>query len=310
MPLRPLPVLLAAATALASCKGARSGEAPSFDADPLLLVPASAFVTVNVDARSVFANPAVGSSIAGAAQALLPVPDDVGLQAARDVDRAVAMGFAGTDMDIAVILSGRFDPARLAAATHTKAGTPIVAGTYAGFAVSTAGPLTYAVLTSRTVVAGTANGVHFVLDRTHDPHLARVLPPWAIETLGTPGAQTALAADFASQPAAGAALSSLNVSWLEGLRIARVVSNFGDPGMNVGGTLTYGDPEHAQAAADGARRAAQWVKTLGPLLGGVQLQRVDIQAQATDARIAFALDDRSLQALVALGLRVLPSARP
>jgi hypothetical protein len=305
-----MPALLAVAIAVTSCKAARSGEAPSFDVDPLLLVPTSAFVTANVDVRSIFANPAVGPSIAAAAQGLLPLPDDVGLQAQRDVDRAVVMGFSGADVDVAVVLSGRFDPARLAAATRTKAGTPIVPGTYAGFAVSTVGSLTYAALTSRTVVAGTADGVHRVLDRAHDPHLARVLGPWMGQTLETQGAQIALAADFASQPAAAAVLSSLNVSWLEGLRVARVVSNFGDPGMNVGGTLTYGDPEHAQAAADGARRAAQWVKTLGPLLGGVQLQRVDIQAQATDARIAFALDDRSLQALVALGLRVLPSPRP
>jgi hypothetical protein len=305
-----MPALFAAAVLLASCKGARSGEAPSFDADPLLLVPSSAFVAANFDARSIFANPAVGSSIAGAAQGLLPLPDDVGLQASRDVDRAVMVGFGGPDVDIAVVLSGRFDAARMAAATRTKAGTPVVAGTYAGFAVSTAGSLTYAVLTPHTVVAGTAGAVHRVLDRTHDPHLARVLPPWMAQTLETPGAQIAAAADFASQPAAGAVLASLNVSWLEGLRVARVVSNFGDPGMNVGGTLTYGDPEHAQAAADGARRAAQWVKTLGPLLGGVQLQRVDIQAQAADARIAFALDDRSLQALVALGLRVLPTLKP
>src|SRR5207253_5563099 len=139
-------------------------------------------------------------------------------------------------------LSGRFDPPRLAAAARTKAGTPIVAGTYAGFAVSTAGPLAYAVLTPRTLVAGTTNGVHLVLDRTHDTHLARALPPWMSQTLETQGAQIALAADFVSQPAAGAVLSSLNVSWLQGLRIARIVSNFGDPGMNVGGTLTYGDP--------------------------------------------------------------------
>jgi hypothetical protein len=310
MPVRPRLALLVLAILLASCKGARSGEAPSFDTDPLLLVPASAFVVASVDARSTFDNPSVGSTLAAMVQGLLPVPDEAGLRASRDVDRVVACGFGGAEMDVTLILGGRFDPARLAAATHTKAGTPIVAGTYAGFAISTAGSLTYAVLTPRTLVAGTAEGIHRVLDRTRDPHLARALPPWMLQTLETRGAQMALAADFASQPAAGALLSTLNVSWLEGLRVARIVSNFGEPGLNVGGTLTYGDAEHAQAAADGARRAGQWVKTLGPLLGGVQLQRLEIEAQATDTRISLSLDDRSLRALVALGLRLLPSPKP
>jgi hypothetical protein len=302
--------LLVFAILLTSCKGARSGGAPSFDADPLLLVPSSVFVVANVDARATFDNPSVGATLAAAVQGLVPLPDEAGLQASRDVDRVIACGFSAADVDVALILGGRFDPARLAGATHTKTGTPIVAGTYAGFATSTAGSLTYAVLSPRTVVAGTAEGIHRVLDRAHDPHLARVLPPWMLQTLETQGAQMALGADFVSQPAAGAVLSSLNVSWLEGLHVARIVSNLGEPGFNVGGTLTYGDTEHAQAAADGARRAGQWVRTLGPLLGGVQLQRLQIEAQGADARISFSLDDRSLRALVALGLRFLPSLKP
>jgi hypothetical protein len=310
MPVRPTLALLVLAILLAACKGPRTGEAPSYDADPLLLVPFSAFVVANVDARSTFDNPSVGSTLAATVQGLLPLPDEAGLQASRDIDRVIACGFGGADMDVALIFAGRFDPARLAAVTRTRTGTPIVAGTYDGFATSTAGSLMFAVLSPRTLVAGSAEGLHRVLDRTRDPHLARVLPPWMIQTLETQGAQMALAADFVSQPAAAALLSTLNVSWLEGLHVARIVSNFGEPGLNLGGTLTYGDAEHAQTAADGARRAGQWVKTLGPLLGGVQLQRLEIQAQASDARISFSLDDRSLRALVALGLRFLPSLKP
>jgi hypothetical protein len=311
MPLRWTPAALAVVLLLAACKGAGSSEStPQFDVDPFVLLPASAFVVAHVDAHAAFNDPSVGPALAGAAQTVVPLGDDAGVQAARDVDRVVVAAFGGNDMDFAVVLAGRFDPASIRATTRARNGGPVVAADYAGFVTLTSGSIVIAPLTRRTVLAGSAGGVHLVLDRVHAGQLTRALPPWMTDTLATQGAEVAVAADFASQPAAAAVLASVNVPWLQGLRLARAVANFGPPGMNVGGTLTYGDAAHADAATEGARRVGQWVKALGPILGGVELQQLDVHTEGSDTRCSFSLDDRTLRALAALLPRVLPSLRP
>ncbi len=311
MPLRWTPAALAFVFLLAACKGAGAGNStPQFDVDPFVLLPASAFVVVHVDARASFDDTAIGPTLGAAAQSVLPLGDDAGIVPSRDVDRVVVSAFGGNDMDFVVVLAGRFDPDKVRNVTRARNGSAVVAAHYAGFVTLASGNLTVAALTKRTLLAGSAGGVHLVLDRIHSGQLARSLPAWMTDTLQTQGAQLAVAADFASQPAAAALLESVNVPWLQGLRVARVVANLGPPGMNVGGTLTYGDEAHATAAADGARRMATWVTALGPLLGGVQLQKLDVHAEGSDARCSFALDDRALGALAALLPRVLPSLRP
>jgi hypothetical protein len=320
-----LPVYAAAAVALclaAACgKGANTagGSRPTVDGDPMALLPGAAIFAGNVDARALFADETVASQLASLSDRLVPLGDDAGFRASRDVDRVVFAAYATTGSDVAAILRGRFDVAKITAATHAKNGAPIVRGTYAEQATYTVGGIAYAVLTPSTVVAGTGDGLRRVLERVHAGTFDRALPPWVNETLETNGADVAAVADFATQPVASAAIGSLKLPWLQGLRTARVLAGFPKPGaggtsppppahgLTVAATLGYGVPQQADAAAHGVRFVDGWLKLIGPLLGGIRLQNLEVTTEQSDLRCKFAVDDQALGSLLALVPRLLPA---
>ena len=226
-----------------------------------------------------YASGSVGATISSFTDSWIPIGADAGFVASRDVDRVVASAYAANEADVAVVLVGRFDVDRIAAATKTKTGGAMVRGIYAGFTTTTAGALTIAPLTSRTLVTGTNERVHRVLDRVQQGKLERSMPPWAIATLDSAGAQFAIAADFSTQPIASATLGSINLAWLKGLKVVRAIGDFDSPGVNVAATLTYADESGAAAAADGMRLIGGWQKLLAPLLFGAKLQNLQAGAQ-------------------------------
>jgi hypothetical protein len=296
-------------------KGAASGAdaKASADADPLALVPGAALAVASVDAHAMYASGSIGATVSSYTDALVPLNDaTAGFQASRDVDRVVLAAYASTDADVAVVLTGRFDVDKIAAATATKTGAPIVRGAYLGFATDTAGAVTIAPLTAKTLVAGTTERVHRVLDRLGPsaPKLERALPPWVTDTLATPGAQFAVAADFATQPVASATLGSINLTWLKDLREARAIGDFDPPGINVAATLTYGDATEAQGAVDGMRVLDGLQKVLAPLLLGAKLSNLQVDSTGPDVSCKFAVDDSSLQALLTLASRYLRPPTP
>jgi hypothetical protein len=301
----------ALALGLVACGGKGAGGAADksadLDGDPLALLPGSAVFAGNLDARALFDQSAVGPRLAAIGDRLLPLGDDAGFRATRDVDRVVFAGYATTGADVAVIVRGRFDEAKFAAATKAKDGTAIVKGTYAGRTTYSIGGASYAVLTSKTVVVGTGDGLRRVLERVQAGTFTRALPPWVTETLDTNGAQVAVAGDFATQPVASVAVGSLRLPWLQGLRQARGVGNFQPPGMNFASTLSYGVPQQAEAGADGVRSLDGWLKVLGPLLGGIRLQNLAVSTDHSDLRCKFALDDQALEGLLGLASRLLPA---
>jgi hypothetical protein len=305
-------VMLALAAAVAcGGHGAKSpADTPSdLDADPMALLPSSAFLLANLDTRAMFSGIGAGSQIAALTDALLPLGTDAGFDARRDVDRVVLGLYATGGIDLAAIVSGRFDPEKIAATAQARGGDAIVRGTYGGRTTYSAGPAMYCVLTAKTVVAGTGDGVRRLLERLQDKKVASAVPPWAEETLATPHADLALAADFTSQPAAAAALGSLPLPWLSGMRAVRVIGNFGAPGMNVAATLSYGDAQQAASAADGVRTADGWLKVVGPLVGGLSLQNLDVGTDGNDMKCKFSLDERTLGNLLALASRLLRASR-
>jgi hypothetical protein len=316
--MRAWPALLAAAALTfawiaSSCKGAStagSGEA-DLDGDPLVLVPESAVVVARFDARAIFDNGAIGAPLAALAARFVPLGDDAGFQAARDVDKLLVLSFATGGVDAAAVLGGRFDVARISAATKTAGGAAIVRGVYAGQPTYTvgasSGSVTYAVLSPKTVVAGTGDGLRRVLERVQAGGLKRTIAPWVAQTIETPGAEVAIAGDFASQPIASAAIGAVKIPWLDGLRVARVIGNFEAPGMNVAATLTYGDAQQTQAAADGVRSVDGWLNVLGPLLGGIRLQNLAVTTQDANLECKFAVDDQALRAALAYAPRLLPN---
>jgi hypothetical protein len=304
-------ILLLAVCLLLACggKGAKAGgeNKLDLDSDPLALLSGSAVIVANVDARSLWDSTTVGPQLGAIADRLVPLGDDAGFEAKRDVDRVVLASYATGGVDVAAIVSGRFDEAKLEAATKTKSGAEVTTTMYAGRATHAAGGAVWTVLTAKTVVAGTSEAVRRVLDKVKTGKIERAEPPWVIETLQTPGAELAVAGDFASQPLVAASIGSLRLPWLEGLHVARVIGNFQKPGMNVAATLTYGDAQQASSAADGVRTVTGWVKLLGPLLGGVSLQNLDVQTTGTDMQCKFAVDDQTLSNLLALAPRFLPA---
>jgi hypothetical protein len=309
-------ILFVIAAAVASCGGQGHAPAvaapskPDLDADPLALLPASAVVIANIDARAMYASGSLGAPVAVIGDMLLPLGDDAGLQASRDIDRVLVGSYATGDVDIAAVISGRFDIGKIAAATKAKNGTAITKGTYAGFATYAIGPTIYAPLTAKTLVAGTREGVWRVLERVQQGKIERSMPPWVVDTLETKGAEMAAAADFASQPVAAAALGSTNLAWIKGIRVARVIGNFEAPGMNFAATLTYTDAQQAQTAAEGIRTIDRWIRLFSPILGGAGIQNLQVATAGTDVQCKFGVDDQSLRTLLALVPRLLPTPSP
>jgi hypothetical protein len=304
-------ILLLAVCLLLACggKGANAGgqNKLDLDSDPLALLPGSAVIVANVDARSLWDSTTVGPQLGAIADRLMPLGDDVGFEAKRDVDRVVLASYATGGIDVAAIVSGRFDEAKLEGTTKTKSGGAVTKTMYAGRATYAAGGAVWAVLTAKTVVAGTSEAVRHVLDKVQSGKIERAEPPWVIEALQTPGAELAVAGDFASQPLVAASIGAVNLPWLEGLHVARVIGNFQSPGMNVAATLTYGDAQQASSAADGVRTVTGWIKLLGPFLGGVSLQNLDVQTAGTDMQCKFAVDDQTLSSILGLAPRFLPA---
>jgi hypothetical protein len=103
-------------------------------------------------------------------------------------------------------------------------------------------------------------------------------------------------------------MSTPSLSWLKGVRVARIIGNFAPPGMNVAGTLTYGDAPQALAAADSVRFVDGWLNRLGPLLGGIRLQNLEVTTDAKDLRCKFAVDDQTLRTVLALASHFLQSS--
>jgi hypothetical protein len=314
--LRALNRKVLAATALLvvlpSCGGHGGATAQAkkvdLDADPVALLPSAPLVVASIDARGSFANADLGPRLSELADRLVPIGEDAGFKASRDVDRAFTAAYATGDG--VAVLRGRFDAAKMEAATVTTGGLPVVHGSYAGRVTSTIGRVAFAVLTPATLVAGTGDGLRRALDRVTalqtQGALAATVPPWMSETLATPNAALAAAGDFANVPVAAATLASLRVPWLHGLQRARLVVEMREPGLHVAAALTYGDPAQAEQAASGVRSASRWLRVLGPFVGGVDLQGFDVASEANDTRCTFAVDDRTLSTLISLASRLHP----
>ncbi|HSY22924.1 MAG TPA: hypothetical protein VK841_12450 [Polyangiaceae bacterium] len=293
---------------LAACKGAgaASDAAATIDGDPLALLPPGAVAFANVEVQSIAQAGSSGTSLAAVADSLVPLGADAGFVPSRDVDRIVLGEYGTINADVGAILSGRFDPDKIAKSTQTKSGAAITATPYLNFTIYKIGAVAYSPLTPHTLVAGTGDGVMRVLDRVHAGKLDRAIPPWAADTLQTKGAEVAVAADFSTHPIGSVTVGSVSVPWLKGMQVARVLGDFSPPGLNVAATLTYSDPSQASGAAQGISMAAGWVKMLAPLVGGANLENLDVHAVGADVQCKFAVDDQSLRMLVSLAPRLLP----
>ena len=97
------------------------------DADPYALLPPAAVAIARVDASALLSNATVGADLAGLADSLVPLGDDAGFMAARDVQLVLVASYATSEGDVAAVLTGHFDAERIGHATKTKQSAPIVA---------------------------------------------------------------------------------------------------------------------------------------------------------------------------------------
>ena len=276
--------------------------AAQIDADALALLPGSALAVANVDARAFYTSNTLGGQIGKLTEKLLPIGEEAGFVPSRDVDRVVAATYSLQGIDVAAVVTGRFDKDKISklAQNHTPAknGGMVVESTYANRTLFTINNAGFVILTPHTALAGTETGIRRALDRIKDGKVTRSLKPWVIETLETKGAATAFVADFEDQPIDPSALGNMQVPWLVGIKAARIVGNFHEPGMSVGGSLTYDNDDHARSGADGVRQVSQIAAVLA--VGGVvpSLQGLEVKVEKTSVQYKFAVDDQGLRSLL------------
>jgi hypothetical protein len=302
---------LVASLASTDCRpatGVTAAEAPKLDvdADPLALLPVSAAVIASADAHAVFASSALGPSAGQVASALLPLADDAGFVATRDVDRVILATYAGAEADALAVISGRFDVARIAAATRTPSGAALTHGMYAGYTTDFSGRVTLVALSPKTLLAGTASRVYAALDRIGARQVKPWLSPAFVATMQTPGAQFAAVVDLTSNPITSATLGPLSLPWLTMLRVVRAIGDFNAPGVNFAATLTYSDPQQAEVAAGGLGLLDGWMTVLSPILGGARIHNLQVSRTGSDVSCKFAVDASSVATLSGLGTRFLP----
>ena len=316
MKLRPRAVLslvaaLAAGAALAGCAHENSivvtgaGKhlsAEAIDADPLALLPGSPVAVASIDARAVYGAPSVGA-LADMLTAAIPIGASAGFVPQRDLARAAVGVYSFSGADAVAVLQGQFDAAAISLAAAqgrpSTGGAPLVRSRYAGNDVYSAGQWSLAILTPRTALVGNDTGLRRAMDRIRDDRVERSLPGWMVDSLTNPQASVVLLGDLATQPQVAAFSRSL--PFLQGAQTVRLLGNFQPPGLNVVGTLSYGDPGTATQAAGALRSLGQMaglMNTLSMLGVGTPLRDLQTQASGNDVQVAAVVDGAGLAGFI------------
>lgn len=268
--------------------------------DSLALLPGNAIGAGTVDARAFFGSQTFGADLAKLVEKYVPIGAEAGFQASRDVDRVTFATYSYQGLDVAAIVVGRFDGAKIrqvaAAQTPTKSGAPLVTSQYAGRDVYTVSNIGFTLLSDTRAIVGTEQGIRRVLERIKDRRVKRDIAQWMITTIETPGAALAVAGDFATQPMPAEASRQIPMPFMQGLKAVRVVATFKE-GVQIAGSLTYPDAAAAETASASVKQTANLSKWLAVL--GVKVQNIDIKVDKTDVQVSLGVDDQSLRQLLA-----------
>jgi len=282
-------------------KDAKSPKPDNGMDDALALLPAQPIAVGTVDARAFFSSQTFGSEVAKLVEKYVPLGQEAGFQASRDVDRITFGSYSFQGVDVVAVVIGRFDEAKIKEVaqkhTPTKGGGMLVASQYAGRDVYTVNNVGFTLLASNRALAGSESGIRRVLERIKDSRVRRDIAPWMIQTLETPGAAAAVAVDLASQPMPPEAARQVPVAFVQQAKAIRALLSFKEPGVQLAGSLSYGDAPTAERAAEGVKQAAGMSKWLAFL--GIKIQNVDIKTEKQDVQVKLDIDDQSLRAVVA-----------
>jgi hypothetical protein len=279
---------------------AKSAEAePGMD-DALALLPGGAIAAGTIDARAFLGSQTFGADLAKLVEKYVPIGAEAGFVASRDVDRVTFGSYSYQGLDVAAIVIGRFDSAKIkqlaVSQTPTKAGMPLVASQYLGRDVYTVNNVGFTLLTDTRAIVGTEQGIRRVLERIKDRRVKRDLAPWMIQTIETPSAVLAVAADLATQPIPPEVARQIPMPFVQGLKAVRTVATFKD-GVQIAGSMTYPDAASADTASQSVKKAADLSKLLA--LFGIKVQNVDIKVDRADVQVSLGVDDQSLRQLLA-----------
>jgi len=273
------------------------------DADPLALLPSQPIAVATLDAKALFTSQ-FGAQLAAHLAKNFPLGQEAGFVSERDLERVVAGAYSFSGVDGVAVLTGTFDPERIAAAAERNAmtplGVPLVRSKYAGNDVYTAGNYGLSLLTRRTLLVGSETAMRRAMDRIRDDRVRREVPEWIVSLLETEQATLVAAGDLdGSTPVS---TISKQLAFLDGVKSFRVLGNFQPPGINLAGALTYPD-----SAAAG--RGAKLLQSVGQVSGVMNMfsflgfsspvRQLESRVVENDLQFVAGLDGQSLTKLLA-----------
>ena len=313
-----LGVIWAVALPLVSgCGGAQPAvsappaPAVDLDGDAIALLPPGPVVVGLVDVHALCANPTLGPQIASLVDSRMPLGEGAGFVASRDLDQVILASYSLASADEVAILRGRFDAKAVDRAAGKSPAQPhssgfVAATPYAGFTMYTVGDIGFAVLTSKTAVAGSGPGLRHTLDRIKDGRIHPELAEPMMETLRTKGVVAALAADFG-----GSSLASVPglpiPPWVGAVKTVQGTAALQPPGVQVSGSVSYDSPQRASSGADSMRQLLNLVNTMAGAGVLPKLLNLVIQADGVNVRLAFAVEESALRSLLQRVPEWLPS---
>jgi hypothetical protein len=267
------------------------------------LLPGGVLGIASVDTTKLFASQ-FGAKILIILQQRLPVPASAGFDPARDLRHLYLGVYSMQGVDLSGVAIGTFDKARIEAAVNgvdkTPQGLPIAKRSYTGRTLYTAGGFGFCMLSDHSALFGNDTGIRRALDRIHEGRVRRQTLPWMNTLLQSESAPIIAGADLRAQALPEAASS--NLAFLNGLETLAMVGNFADPGLNLAGTLVYGDEAGAKQGADNVQGLSQRLGTYATLLSlmGIPqpVRKLDAEAKGKEAAFVVGLDAAAIGALL------------
>ena len=287
--------------------GGEKIDPAAIDRDPFTMLPGGIIVYGFLDASSMFQT-SLGTEIGRLTQNLIPLGPEANFVPSRDVTTLAGGLYAMQGVDFCAVAQGRFDvdAIRRAADARTAApgGVPLVKTRYADQEMFTAGNVGFTVLTPHTLLTGNETGMRRALDRLRWAKLERAIPQWMADLAAmNRNASFVLAGDFTGQVPLEPMVQS--APFLAGLKKMRVLGNFKPPGINLAGTLTYGDDAAAQAGAGhlaNISNLTNLISLLSSLGFGQRIPPMQVAPQGPDVAFTLPMDDRILLFLIRLAV--------
>lgn len=302
-------LLLSACVAVSLATGACGGKTPDAKAasgektmedDPITLLPAPAVAVAVLDAKGLAAHPTFGKDLGAFEDKYIPIGEESGFKASRDIERVYAAAYSLQGADILGVLVGKFDEAKIResiAKQSTKWGSALVTTPYAGKEIYTMNNGGIAILSGRVALSGTEAAIRRSLDRIRDKKNSRDIDAWMVTTLETSDAAFAGAADFSAGALKDIRSPVMPIEGIMQMQRARVVGNLKDPGINVAIAITYAD----EATAGTAKEQIDKLKKLLPLVGAIGIpapQALEVKNEKADVQITFGLNGAAIATFI------------